>query len=82
MDSDSDIDDDAAPSSSPSDSLQGAHLADPISQPAHVSSNESLPQITLLDTSQLATLPNASSPQQPSIFQPVPLAEPPLVVQP
>ena len=31
VDSDSNIDDDDAPSSSPSDSLQGAHLADPIS---------------------------------------------------
>ena len=54
---------DAAPSSSPSNSLQGAHLADSISQPAPISSNDSLPQTTLPDTSQPAALPNASSPQ-------------------
>ena len=86
MDSDSDIDDDA-PSSSPSDSLQGVHLANPIplahssTFPTTTLSNDShIPQSTLPAASQPIALPIASSPK--SSTQSVPLVEPSLVVQP
>ena len=89
VDSDSNIDDDA-PSSSPFDSLHGAHLADLISLApsspisAATSSNDShipssIPRTTLPANSQPATLPTASSLVH-SISQLVPSDEPPLVV--
>lgn len=79
-DSNSDIDDDA-PSSSPSDSLQGVHLADPIPlTPSStilattLSSDSHIPQSTLP-----VALPTASSPE--SSTQPTPSIKPSLVVQ-
>ncbi|XP_075655032.1 uncharacterized protein LOC142625227 [Castanea sativa] len=82
VDLDSDTEDDVVPSSSPSISLQGAHLADPISQPAPISSSDSLPQSTLPDSSRHTDFPTASSPQQSSSSQPASSVKPSLVVQP